>query len=166
MRPMSSEKKKHLHVLIDAELYNMLITLAPQLSNQSKYRGAVSQIVEEALRLYFSQRLPPGGIGPPHAHTKSTKSARSSITQNKVLKAFMQIIDFIKRQRSYPEDEIICEITESELVRAIMEVKGVDPRTIKKYLEAFQEHKLIRYDRGTHPNMVYRVLIYPVCNTI
>ena len=160
VRSMSSEKK-HLHVLIDAELYNTLITLAPELSDKSKYRGAVSQIVEEALRLYFSQRLSPRGGGGESTHTQSTQG-RLQATQNKALKAFMEIIDFIRRERNYPEGEIICEIPSSELVRAIMEVKGLDPRTVRKYLDAFQKHKLIAQERREHLT-IFRVLVYPEC---
>jgi DNA-binding transcriptional ArsR family regulator len=163
-----SSRKKDLHVLIDIELYKMLVTLAPSITNQSKYRGAISQIVEEALRLYFSKHTPPrGDTLPPSTHTQSTNSAKSRLTsltmENKVHRAFIRVLDVIRRLHNYPENEVICEIIESDLITAIRQVIGVDPRTIRKWLIAFQDHKLIKYDRGVSPRIFYKVLVYPIC---
>ena len=150
--------KVQINPLISVELYNKLREVA--LSQYGNLRGAISQIVEEALRLYFSQRLPPRGERGESAHTHST---RGVLQADIVREEFTMVLDYIRREHNYPEGEIICEITESELVRAIQATIGIDERTVKKRLDLFQKHKLMKYDSGTSPNMVFKVLVYPEC---
>jgi hypothetical protein len=151
--------KRALFAYVSEDIYNKVHELA--LSQYNKFHGAVSAVVEEALRLYLAQKASQGGEGgipAPRLHTHSTHKAHGS-----VYATFLEILNYIKRQYNYPEDERVCEIKEGDLVKAIHNTKGMDPRTVEKYLKLFETHKLIRYDRGTSPNVIFRVLIYPEC---
>jgi hypothetical protein len=148
--------KRPLFVYISEDLYVKVHELA--LSQYEKFHGALSAIVEEALRIYFTQKAPLGGTSPPKAHTHSTHKTHGGVNT-----VFLEVLNYIKRQHNYPEDEIVCEIKEGDLVKAIHNVKGMDRRTVEKYLKLFETHKLIRYDRGTSPNIIFKVLIYPEC---
>jgi hypothetical protein len=151
--------KVQINPLISVELYNMLREVA--LSQHENYRGAISAIVEEALRLYFSQRLSPWGGGGESTRTHGTRG-RLQANGDKVLAEFTRILEFIRRERNYPENEVICEILASELVRAIQATIGVDKRTVNGRLKLFQEHKLIVQEKRDH-QVIFRVLIYPEC---
>jgi hypothetical protein len=61
--------KRQLLVLISEDLYKLLVEVAPSLYGGSRYRGALSSIVEEALRHYLNLR----------AHTKSTQNPSRSV---------------------------------------------------------------------------------------
>jgi hypothetical protein len=152
------EGKVQINILISEEIYKLLIEIAPQI--HGKYRGALSRVIEDALRLYLTQRAPQGGESPPrhtHMHTKTHKS---------VHEIFLEVLNYIKKLHDYSESDIICEITERDLIKAIHGTRGIDPRTVEKYLKAFQEHNLIKYESGNTPNMIFRVMIYPECRKV
>jgi hypothetical protein len=160
------QNKRQINPLISIDLYEILLKYV---ENYGKGRGAISHIVEEALRLYFSQMGLIGDRGSPSTHTHDTRSVTTRYTttytrESKVMKAFMSVLDYIKKLHNYPDSEIICEVVEAEMVAAIRDTIGVDPRTVKKYMKAFQDHKLIKYESGHSPRASYRVLIYSVCN--
>jgi hypothetical protein len=56
--------KVRLEVLISEDLYKLLVEVAPSIYGGSRYRGALSAIVEEALRYYLNLK----------AHTKGTQN--------------------------------------------------------------------------------------------
>jgi hypothetical protein len=164
------QNKRQINPLISVDLYE---TLLKHVENYGKGRGAISAIVEEALRLYFSQTGMTGGLTgdtrSPSTHTHGTRSVNTpydTTRESKVMKAFASVLSYIRKLHNYPDTELICEVVETELVNAIRDVIGVDQRTIKKYMKAFQDHKLIKYERGHSPRAFYKVLIYPACNEI
>jgi hypothetical protein len=134
--------KRHLHVLIDEELYKLLIETAPGIYGQSRYRGALSYIVEEALRHYLL----------PLAHTKSTQNnPRLGIRS-----VYNMVVEKIKEIMHY--DFKPTEIPEKILDQAIAEVRGSDPRTLKKWKSTFQKSGLIKYIGGSPPNRIVELL--------
>jgi predicted transcriptional regulator len=151
--------KRALYVYIDVELYNKLREVA--LSKYDKTHGALSAIVEEALRLYLSQSPSPRGEST-HAHgTRSVLQANG----DKVLAEFNRVLDYIRRLRNYAEGEAVCEVSESDLIRAIQATIGIDKRTVERRLKLYQDHKLIAQEKRDHQT-IYRVLIYPECKEL
>jgi len=149
--------KRALFVYISEDLYVKIHELA--LSQHEKFHGALSAVVEEALRSYLTQRALLGGESPPkhthtHMHTKTRKS---------VYEYFEEIITHIKREHGYHIGEELCAVNESELTRAIQLLIGIDPRTVEKYITAFTTHKLLEHYAGKSPNRVFRVIADPRC---
>jgi hypothetical protein len=133
--------KKHLHVLIDEDIYKLLVETAPGIYGQGKYRGALSYVVEEALKHYLL----------PRAHTNSTQNPRLSVRS-----IYNQVVEKIKEIMHY--DFKPTEITEKTLDQAISEVRGSDPRTIRKWKNVFQKSGLIKFIGGSPPNRVVELL--------
>jgi len=135
-------------------------------SQYEKFHGALSAVVEDALREYLERHSGgEGGTLSPHMHTHTTHRVNRLFYKRgeDALSIFMRVLSEIKRLNNYPKDEVVCEIRERDLVLAINNVKGIDLRTVKKYIKAFEDHRLIKYDRGASPNMIFKVLIYPEC---
>jgi di/tripeptidase len=137
----SSKGKRHLHVLIDGEIYKLLIETAPAIYGQSKYKGAVSYVVEEALRQYLLPRL----------RTSSTQNPRLGVRS-----IYNQVIEKIKEIMHW--DFKPDQIPEKILDQAIAEVRGSDPRTINKWKNIFQKSGLIKYIGGFPPNRIVELL--------
>lgn len=149
--------KVQINPLISRDLYEVLLEYY---GSQGKGRGVISQIVEEALRLYFSvKHSPPGGEtpSPPDTHThKKHNNAYSTVIQSQgrkkedVKSVFYQVLDEIKRSKNIPSNEIICEIRKNDLIKAISAVRGIDERTIRKWIRAFLANKLIKEDQNVY----------------
>jgi hypothetical protein len=133
--------KKHLHVLIDEKVYNLLVEVAPVIYGQGRYRGALSYVVEEALRQYLL----------PRAHTKSTQNPRLGVRS-----IYNQVVEKIKEIMHY--DFKPSEVVEKILDQAIAEVRGSDPRTIAKWKNTFQKAGLIKFIGGFPPNRVVELM--------
>jgi len=127
--------------LIDEELYKLLIETAPGIYGQSRYRGALSYIVEEALRHYLL----------PLAHTKSTQNPRLGIRS-----VYNQVVEKIKEIMHW--DFKPDQVPEKILDQAISEVRGSDPRTLEKWKAVFQKSGLIKYLGGFPPNRIVELL--------
>ena len=136
------KSKKHLHVMIDEDLYRLLIEIAPGVYGQSRYRGAISYIVEEALRRYLS----------PLQHTASTqRNPKPTIRQ-----AYGQVVEKIKEIEHLSFKPM--EVSEKILDQAISEVRGSDPRTVRKWKDLFQRSGLIKFIGGYPPNRIVELL--------
>jgi hypothetical protein len=140
--PRIKRGKKRLEVVIDEELYKLLVEMAPGIYGQGKYRGALSYVVEEALRQYLL----------PRAHTNSTQNN----PKRGVKYVYMQVKEKVKEllNLDYAPDEV----PEKVLDMAIAEVRGSDPRTIAKWKSLFEKNKLIKYIGGFPPNRVVELL--------
>jgi len=140
--PRVKKGKKRLEVLIDEELYKLLIEVAPSIYGEGKYRGALSYVVEEALRHYLT----------PRQHTASTQNN----PKRGVKYVYMQVKEKAKEilNLDYPPDEV----PEKVLDQAIAEVRGSDPRTLKKWKNIFQKSGLIKYIGGFPPNRIVELL--------
>jgi hypothetical protein len=127
--------KVQINPLISEELYKLLIEIAPAWYGKS--RGAISAIVEEALRHYLL----------PRAHTQSTQSPKYDIRQ-----VYNQVVEKIKEimRCDYKPSEVV----ERVLDQAIAEVRGSDPRTIRKWKGSFERAGLIKFVGGFAPNRI------------
>jgi hypothetical protein len=133
--------KKHLHVLIDEDIYKLLIEIAPGIYGQGKYRGALSYIVEEALRHYLT----------PRTHKNTQNNPNRSIKH-----VYGLVKDKVKEIMKL--DYVPDEVPEKILDMAIAEVRGSDPRTIRKWKNLFEKSKLIKYLSEYSPNRIVELL--------
>jgi hypothetical protein len=133
--------KKMLLVYIDENLYKQIIEIAPII--YGRYKGAISYVVEDALRQYLKPKT--------SAHTTYTQNPSRSVRQ--VYKQVIERIKFIENIDFEPE-----ETTEKILDMAIAEVRGSDPRTIKKWKEIFEKSGLIKFVGGFYPNRIVELL--------
>jgi hypothetical protein len=131
--------KVQINPLISEELYKLLLEVAP--SWYGKNRGAISHVVEEALRQYLL----------PRAHTNSTQNPRLGVRS-----IYNQVIEKIKEIMHW--DFKPDQVPEKILDRAIAETRGSDPRTINKWKAAFQRAGLIKFIGGFPPNRVVELL--------
>jgi hypothetical protein len=131
--------KRVLFVYVSEDLYKLLIEIAPAWYGKS--HGAISALVEEALRQYLA----------PRQHTASTQNPRLGVRS-----IYNQVVEKVKEMMHYNFKP--TEIPEKVLDQAIAEVRGSDPRTIKKWKELFQRAGLIKFIGGFPPNRVVELL--------
>lgn len=137
--------KRQLHVLISEDLYRKLIQYASaQAGSEGRYRGLLSMIVEDALRLYLEPRL---------------KGQVAVNPRFKVRAVYGQVIEALKRiLGALPVDGVVHE---KILSLAISEVRGTDPRTIDKWINTFIKSGLMKVLGGTPPNRVFELVYTP-----
>jgi len=136
-----SGDKVHLHVVISREIYDLLVKMAPEIYGEGVYRGALSHVVEEALKHYLLPR------------------ARTQIRTNpthKVREVYEQVVEKIKEIMNFPLKP--KEVSERILDLAISDVRGSDPRTIEKWKRIFEKMGLIKFAGGVKPNRVVELL--------
>jgi len=131
--------KRVLFVYISEDLYRQLIEVAP--AWYGKTHGAVSAMVEEALRRYLS----------PLQHTASTQNPKHGIRHT-----YGQVVEKIKEIMHYNFKP--TEVPEKILDQAISEVRGSDPRTVRKWKDLFQRSGLIKFIGGYPPNRIVELL--------
>ena len=136
-RVTKKEDKVLLQVLIRRDLYEKLVSIAPQLYGATK--GALSHAVEEALESWLAPRL--------HAQVHANPT-------DKVRMKFRAVLQSLKKVLGLPfvPDEAPLEAFKVAIAQAI----GSDPRTINKYLDLFEKAKLIKY---LGPNLVEIVAV-------
>ena len=139
--PKEVRNKVRLEVLIDREVYELLTKLAPSIYGQGKYRGALSYVVEEALRHYLVPRL----------HTQTHTNPRHSIRL-----VYERVVDKLKEITHLPFKP--KEVPEKVLDLAIAEVRGSDPRTVAKWKATFERSGLIKFVGGHAPNRMVELL--------
>jgi hypothetical protein len=131
--------KVQINPLISEELHKLLLEVAP--AWYGKTHGAISAIVEEALRQYLL----------PRAHTNSTQNPRLGVRS-----IYNQVVEKVKEIMHY--DFKPTEIPEKVLDQAIAEVRGSDPRTVAKWKSIFQKAGLVKFIGGFPPNRVVELL--------
>jgi len=134
-RITKKEDKVTLQVLIPRKLYEELVRIAPEIYGSTK--GALSAIVEEALRLYLAPRT---------VHT-----AKHTNPKHRIRIVYEQVLMKLREYKGLDEDPREC--MERELEKAIMDVRGVaDPRSIEKWKKAFERSGLIKFRPSRIPN--------------
>jgi hypothetical protein len=131
--------KRVLFVYISEDLYKQLIEIAPV--QYGKHHGALSYVVEEALRHYLL----------PRQHTNSTQNPRLGVRH-----VYEQVVEKVKEILHYNFKP--TEIPEKILDQAIAEVRGSDPRTVKKWKNILQKSGLIKFIGGFPPNRVVELM--------
>jgi len=131
--------KTQLNIVISTDLYKLLVEIAP--AWYGKARGGISALVEEALRHYLT----------PRQHTASTQNPRQGIRP-----VYNQVVEKIKEIMHW--DFKPDQVPEKILDQAISEVRGSDPRTLKKWKNIFQKSGLIKYIGGLPPNRIVELL--------
>lgn len=134
--------KKQLNVLISEDIYDLLIRLAPEIYGENKYRGALSAIVEEALRYYLL----------PKAHTQTHTNPKLSVRA-----VYFKVKEKISEMTHIPPIHL-KEALERQIDLAISEVRGSDPRTIKKWKDIFVKQGLIKPIGGRPPNRIFELI--------
>ena len=132
--------KVQINILISADLYKQLIEVAPAWYGKSK--GAISAMVEEALRRYLT----------PLQHTASTHLNPKPT----VRMVYAQVVEKIKEIEHLSIRPM--EVPERILDLAIAEVRGSDPRTVAKWKNVFLKSGLIKFIAGYPPNRVVELL--------
>jgi hypothetical protein len=134
--------KRALFVYINEDLYTKIHEIA--FSQYDQFHGALSRVVEEALRLYLTINPSPK---PAHTH-----KAQSPVLQGESSKIeeirhnYEKVLLVYKRLKNFPDHEIICEIPKSDLERIISVTIGYDRRTIDKWIDNFIALNLLTYD--------------------
>jgi len=131
--------KTIIEAVVDKALAEKLRSIAYEIYGER--RGALSYTVEEALETFI----------------KLYENKPVSINPHSNIDAYWrQMLEYIKKKRG---DELaIYEITEHELVEAVVKTRGADKRTVKKYLETFLRLGYIKHVAGFPPRRVFKVL--------
>jgi len=138
----SGVKKKKIQIFLEKDLADRVYTEAVQRYGRSK--GALSQFFSDLLRNYFDY-----GIGAP--------VVSKDIITSKIEKVFNNILMLIASVRN-TSIEKIHEITENEILRAIYNIRGSDPRTIRKWLNIFLQNGYLEYVGGKEPKRIFRIV--------
>jgi len=128
-----------LKVYIPVDLYERLLRVAPEI--YGSFRGSLSHVVEIALRQY----LPLSG----------ERIRRNP--KRKVVDVFKEVVKVIHEMvgGELPPDSA----PERLIEKAIQEVRGSDPKTVKKWLRLFKENGLIKLMYKTKFGVVYELLV-------
>jgi len=131
--------KVALQVLIPRDLYEKLVVIAPQLYGSTK--GALSAIVEEALRLYLEPRV--------NTNIKVNPTYKVRAVYEAVVQKIKELMHISFKPKEVPEHT---------LDKAIGDVRGSDPRTIQKWKDTFLKYGLIKVAGGYPPNRIFELL--------
>jgi hypothetical protein len=130
--------KTIIEAVVDKALAEKLRNVAYKIYGER--RGALSYTVEEALKTFI----------------KLYENKQVSINPHNSIDAYWrQALEYIKKKRG--DDLAIYEVTELELVEAIVKTRGADKRTVKKYLEMFLRLGYIKHVAGFPPKRVFKV---------
>jgi len=142
LKRSNGDDKVDLHVRISRDLYDLLRRLAPDLSGESNYRGAMGRVVEEALKQYLY----------PRASVTTPRNPKLSVRE-----VYDQVKKVIAEEVGVPWYEL-KDCLETQLEMAIAKVRGSDPRTIEKWKKTFLKSGLIKYIGGTWPKRVVELV--------
>ena len=132
--PKIPKGKVGVFLYIDERIWKEFRRLA--FMKHESFHGALSYEVEEALRNWILLHQSP--------HTQKTHKINPN---PKVYKAFMEVKKYLRER--YGILMISGQhIIRRHLVEAIMATRGVDPRTVQKWIKLFLEYKLIKHISG------------------
>jgi len=126
------EGKTRLVAYVDEKLYKDIVRIAPNV--YGKYRGAISHVVEEALRQWLQPLLHT------QIHTRNPPD-RVRAAYIKVMRKLCEILGL----PDYVPSAIPNDIPHAYMERAIAQSLGHDPRTIRKYMYIFEKCGLFKH---------------------
>ncbi|MEM4620460.1 MAG: hypothetical protein QW607_09640 [Desulfurococcaceae archaeon] len=128
-------RKRRVEILIREDLAKILFAKA--IEEYGKGRGGVSALIERLLEEHFSTN--PGDPG-----------------ESRVEKVFNNILIEIAKMRNTRVD-MINEVTEQEIMRAVSNLRGTDNRTIRKWLNILIDQGYLQIIAGSPPKRVFRI---------
>lgn len=135
LKKFTPGEKVHIHALIDKKVYDDLIAFAPQY--YGKRRGSISYVIEEAIKSYIYPRK------------DMVSNPCASIRE-----VFAQVVSKLREYYGFTPQECF----EYELDSAIAEVRGSDPRTVKKWKERFTKFGLIKCIGSFYSGKIYELV--------
>jgi len=137
--PKLPKGKRGLYVLISEDVYEILIKKAPELYGKS--HGAISHVVEEALKQYLYPLA--------RTHTKTQANPKMSVRA-----VYDLVVAKVRELMNLPFKPY--QVPEQVLNRAIALVRG--PTVVERWKRFFREQGLIKYIGGLYPNRVVELL--------
>lgn len=125
-RRVFSEDKVHLHVMISRDVYEMLVKIAPEIYGAKRHRGALSYVVEQALRAYLAPRL--------HTQTRTNP-------QGKVRRVYELFVKCLEELNGGFKPDVA---PAKQVYTCISEIRGSDPRTIERWVGIFKRQGLMK----------------------
>lgn len=122
-----AKDKKLLAVCVSAELFDELRKYILAASGLASLKGALSAVVEEALRQYLAS--PPREAPPPRPQRNTGVRA-----------VWEQVVKVLEGEVAVYRGQLV---PTHIFVEALKKVRGEDPRTVQKWLRRFAEAKLI-----------------------
>jgi hypothetical protein len=133
-RKSFKETKLLLRVYVPEEVYKAIRDLAWE--KYGRFRGALSYEVEQALRVWLAHHA---GERAQKAHILETANPRP-----KVAKVFSEVKQYLEKEFGYAAILPGQQIPRKHIILAISNVRGPDPRTVRKWFDAFVANKLLR----------------------
>lgn len=133
-RKSFKETKLLLRAYVPKEVYIGIRDLA--WAKYGRFRGALSYEVEQALRVWLAEHT--------REHTQKAHIFETANPRPKVAQVFSQIKQYLEREYGYAAILPGQQIPRKHIIAAISNVRGPDPRTIKKWFDAFVANKLLR----------------------
>jgi len=130
-------------VYLDKDLWEEFRRLV--FTKHESFRGALSYEVEQALRNWLAlHRSPPGGR---EIQRNFSKVSSKVDPTPKVLRAFEQVKEYLAKRFNCPVVEG-SQVSRDHLIEAIANTRGTDPKTINKWFNLFERHKLVKHVAG------------------
>ncbi len=129
--------KRKVNLFIEDKLWDEFKRLA--FSKHENFHGALSYELEQAIQSWLAQHT--------QNHTKQLVVNKVN-PQPKVYRVFAQVKDFLKQHYGYAAIVPGQQIPKKHLVEAIASIRGLDDRTVDKWMNNFLRLKLIKWIAG------------------
>ena len=96
-------------------------------------KGLISSEIENAIAVYMAEHRT-------HTHTKKKQAPRSPNPTPKIQGYREDVKNYLRFEYGYKE---IYQVPLSQVKRAIAMTRGSDPRTIRRWMDAFEEYGLV-----------------------
>lgn len=135
--------KKKISLYVEENLWDEFRRLAFQ--KHENFHGALSYELEEAMRNWLVL----------HTQNLTKQLVVNTVNpQPRVYRVFNEVKEYMKQKHGYAALFPGQQVPRGHLVEAIMAVRGMDSRTVEKWLERFLRFKLVKWVAG----QVYEVV--------
>ena len=129
--------KKKVNLWVEETVWEEFKRLAFQ--KHENFHGALTCEVEEALLYWIGMHT--------QNHTKNSAFNGGDLSP-RVQRVFLRVKEYMRERFGYVALPSGQRVPRRHLVEAIANVRGSDPRTVKKWLKVFEQFKLIRWVGG------------------